>query len=462
MAIRSARRGRVSAAAWWSYLPLVILLAMRLGSEATVALAYLGLAAYALIGRGHAIRALALCWLFTMLNPAIAPDGGGASAGRYAVILFAAASVFFHGTVLTGDTSIRRFTLYTILLGLFIVGHSLLLSPIPDVSILKAVSWTLTMATLVSAWSGLPPHVRETVSRQLFRGLVAVLVLSLPLLATSAGYTRNESGFQGILNHPQAFGLTMALLCVWTTTRLFGETQPPWWLLGVAGASFFAILLAETRTAGVAVVLGAGLSLLLAPGFAGRSITRMAPGLLSGRVWAILIIIAVAGLVMAPFIADRMQNFVTKSGRADVSGFMAAYEQSRGSLMDRMLANIVKHPLTGIGFGISSDPGSMVVDRDPLFGLPTGAAIEKGVVPIAVTEELGIIGAALVACWIWMLLRGGARSGLAPFAVCLTALLLNMGEATFFSPGGFGMLPLILFGWAYASGERPKRRRRDG
>ncbi len=148
-----------------------------------------------------------------------------------------------------------------------------------------------------------------------------------------------------------------------------------------------------------------------------------------------------------------MQHFITKSGRHDVGGLMEAYNRSRGRLMDAMLANIGEHPLTGIGFGIASDPWHMNVRTDAVFGLPVGASIEKGVTPLMVLEELGVFGAALVALWVVALLRGCARGGLAPLAICLTALLLNMGEATLFSPGGFGLLLLVLLGWAYASGQ---------
>lgn len=40
-------------------------------------------------------------------------------------------------------------------------------------------------------------------------------LLSLPLLVHPLGYLRNGTGFQVILNHPQVFGPTMALLCAW-------------------------------------------------------------------------------------------------------------------------------------------------------------------------------------------------------------------------------------------------------
>ncbi len=128
---------------------------------------------------------------------------------------------------------------------------------------------------------------------------------------------------------------------------------------------------------------------------------------------------------------------------------LEAYDRSRGSLIAQMRENIYEHPWTGIGFGVASDPSTMLINHDPVFGLPVGASVEKGVAFVAIVEELGILGAALVGLWVFALLRGAARSGIAPFAVVLTILFLNMGESTFFSPGGFGLLSLLLLGWAF-------------
>ena len=58
-----------------------------------------------------------------------------------------------------------------------------------------------------------------------------------------------------------------------------------------------------------------------------------------------------------------------------------------------------------------------------------------------------------------MLMRRSARGGLVPVTVGLTALLMNMGEATLFSPGGMGLLSLILLGWAFASSQARGRAR---
>jgi hypothetical protein len=433
------------------------MLALRIVSGATADASYLALAGYAFLGPAHAIRALALSWLFTLLNPGIAPEAALGSLGRYAVLFAAAASVMVHSAFGTRQQRARTFTLPTVALGVFIMGHSVLVSEVTDVSVLKAISWTLAMATLLSAWCGLPGWQREELAQQLFWGLALMLLASLPLAALPQGYLVNGTGFQGILSHPQAFGPAMSLLCTWATARLFGEARPPWWLLAVAGTALAAILLSEARTAALAAAAGVAFSVLIGPSFAGQSIIRMAPGLKSARVWIVMMGLGLAGLALAPLIADLVWRFISK--RTEVGDLMEAYDRSRGGLIDAMLANIAEHPLTGIGFGIASEPWTMVVKHDPLLGLPIGASIEKGVVFLMVLEELGIFGAVLVAAWLLGLLRGSARSGLVPFALCVTALLLNMGEATLFSPGGFGLLPLILLGWAYASGTPVVKRR---
>ena len=435
---------------------MAALLALRVASGPTANAGYVLLAAYALLGRAHAVRALALCWLFNMISPGIAPEASLASIGRYAVLFGAAASVMLRSGL---GARRRPLALPTVLLGLFIVGHSLLLSPMADVSVLKAVSWTMATATVIAAWNGLSAWEREQLAQQLFWGLVLVLVASLPLAVLPLGYLRNSTGFQGILNHPQAFGPAMALLCAWATARLLGDRNPPWWLLALAGTSLAAVVMSEARTAGLAAVVGVGLAVLLGAWLGGQPIGRVAPGLTSGRVWAVLLGVLLAAVAFASAIVALVHHYITKSGRADVGSLVEAYERSRGRLIDIMLANIAEHPLTGIGFGLASEPWTMHVERDPVLGLPVGASVEKGVTPLMVLEELGIFGAALVALLVLGLIRGSARGGLAPFAVCLTALALNMGAATLFSPGGFGLLLLILLGWAYTSGQPPARPR---
>ncbi len=441
--------------------PLVfaaVVVGLRLGSTTTADIAYLLVAVYALSGRSQAIQSLAISWLLTNISPGVAPPASMAGLLRFVILFCAAISVFIHGGWSLRRRQAKVFVRTTIILGLFIMGHSLIFSPFPDVSILKALSWTTAMATIIVAWLGLSERVREQLSRQIFGGLVIILIVSLPLAMSPLGFLTNGTGFQGILNHPQALGSAMTLLGAWGAAQMFGKAKPRWWSVGLTGLCVTVILMSEARTAGLALVLGVGFSLMLSPFFAGTTLARMAPGLRSSRVWSIVGVALIVGIVMAPTISQEIHHYITKSGRAEVGGLMEAYQDSRGGGIELMLHNFLGHPVTGIGFGVASIPEMMVVRRDPVFGMPLSASVEKGVTPVAVLEELGIPGAFLVAIWIVMLLQGSARSGLAPFAVCLSVLFLNFGEATLFSTGGAGLLSLVLLGWAFSGGQQNLRK----
>lgn len=427
------------------FLPLLL----RLASTPTANLSFFLLAAYATTGRAQAIQALGMSWLLTMISPGIAPPAPLGSVGRYAVFMGAFIAVFVRSGILSGQLKASKIVLTTVGLGVFFVIHSLFISPMPDVSILKAVSWLMVTATLFSAWSGLAPAEREKLFRQLYLGLVAIMIISVPLFVLPLGYLRNGSSFQGILNHPQAFGPTMAILGAIAASKLFAEKRPSWQYLGVFGVSLVFILASEARTAGLALIIGLCLAIASVPVLSGRRVRAVLPGLRSRRVWGIAGVVLCFGVIFAPQIGDKVGNYISKSGRAgSVESIAEAYDKSRGGLIDRMVANINENPLTGIGYGIASEPALMVVEREPFFGLPVGAPVEKGVLPLAMLEELGWVGAGIVAVWLIALALKASKNGVVSISVLITALMINMGENVFFSPGGMGLLILIGVTWA--------------
>lgn len=435
-----------------TYALLLIMLALRLSTELTAGLSYVALAPYALCGRLQALRALAMSWLFTVINPGLAPDVPNATILRYAVLVAAAFSMLARGNQVKPATGNSSMVVATILLGLFLVLHSYYTSPVVGVSVMKALLWAATMAVILSAWNGLTQAARDTAAGELFAFLVLILLLSLPLISQPVGYLRNGTGFQGILNHPQGFGPTMALLGAWVAARLLAERRTTLSAVGLLGLSFFALLLSEARTAGLAMVLGVGFSVIAQPIFSGRPMLRLLSGLRSPILLCAFLAALAGGLVLAPRLADSAEQFLSKSGRQASGSVIEIYDTSRGFLIDQMTYNIVERPFLGSGFGIASDPTEMEVIRDPILGLPIGAAVEKGVLPLAIVEEVGVFGALLVGTWLIRVMRNVGRGRLPPFAVIMTGLILNFGEATFFSPGGHGLMLMLLLGWAFASG----------
>jgi O-antigen ligase len=342
-------------------------------------------------------------------------------------------------------------------LGIFVIVHSLFVSSVPDVSILKGVLWVVVAATLIAAWGGLAEEDRSRLEAEVIAGLGGILIASLPLLPTDLGYLRNGSGFQGVLNHPQAFGLAMAVLGAWLGARVLERERPTLLDAIVLGIAMVSVILSESRTAGAALVGGTMVAVLGVAIATRRRPTSVAPALASSRA-QLVILLAVAGLVIVgPELAARLQAYVSK--RSDERTMFEAYDSSRGHLVRSMWDNILEHPIEGIGFGIASDVGSMEVLRDEVTRLPTGASIEKGVMPLAVLEELGILGALFTGAWLIACFSRAFAGGLVPVAVMCTVLGTNLGESTLFSPSGMGMLILIALAWSVTS---PRQRRRVG
>ncbi|TAK53553.1 MAG: hypothetical protein EPO25_10255 [Gammaproteobacteria bacterium] len=434
---------------WFDGTFVLLVVALRLASAETANVSFAALACYALLGRARAIQALLLSWLFVMLNPGISPTPSVAGVGRYGVLLCAAISVLLRSGILTRHFRMHPMTRATMLLGGFFVFHSIATSPFVDVSVLKSASWMIATSTLISGWHSLSVDEHKTLSTQVFVGLTILMLCSLPFLLLPQGYLVNGTGFQGVLSHPQAFGPTMALLGAWAVGHIVGNRSETWYFTVLGATCLSLIVASEARTAGFGLILGCMFAVIITP-LLSRSRTRVVlRGLLSRRV-QILLLILLAGAAMAwPLLESRMVQYVEKRSEADDAS--EAYQISRGGLIQQMWINIQHRPLLGIGFGIASSPNQMVVEREPVLGFPVSAAIEKGVLPLAVLEEVGVIGALAVAVWLFTLLRRSASGGVITMAVVMTVLSMNMGESTLFSPGGFGLLPLALLGWAASS-----------
>lgn len=425
---------------------LAVLFFMRLASTPTANLSYLLLAVYALFGPARVIRAYCLSWLFTMLNPGLAAEATAGTVGRYAVIAAAVLSCILRAKASSWQKADKTL-FWSLALGVFLILHSLAFSPMVDVSVLKALSWTLTMGTLLASWKAVKFENRQLLEKQIFMGLLVILIVSLPFYAIpSIGYLRNGSGFQGILNHPQALGPTMGVLGAWLASRMFAEPKPSWWLVGLLGLCIVAIFSSEARTAGVAMVLGVLLSMALAPLLSNLSFRNLFPGVRSLRVHLVLIGSIFAAILAAPLLAPKVSAYILKRG--DSENLVEAYDGSRGGLVREMWSNIEQHPWLGVGFGLASDLSEMEVSRDPVLGLPVGASIEKGVLPLAVLEETGIGGFLAFVMWLIFVVKRAAYAGIRGIAIFSTCLLINMGESTLFSPGGAGLLYILLIAWA--------------
>ena len=460
--VQALREGRVIRQDFWPLLILISSLTLRIASEATANASFFLLAAYAFFGRSQVIQAMALSWLFSVFSGGakggIAPLASQAAIGRYAVVFAAALSICMRSILTSGMGRVSLPIITTLLFGVFIFFHSCLMSTVVEVSVLKATVWMVALLTLLSAWEGLSVERRRRLHTQLIWLLMAILLCSFPLLFLPLGYLTNGTGFQGVLNQPQGFGPTMAVLSTFVIIGFLAKHQPQWRDFPLVLACLVMVVMSHARTAGLALVLGVATTAILAPMLMRQSSASALPGLRHTKTLLMLLslsLCALAGLALGgeEKLSNVLESFLSKGGES--SNLSTVYENSRGGLIHGMLDNIVATPWSGIGFGVASNPWNMEVERDPNLGLPTGASIEKGVMPIAVLEEIGIPGFLFFLVWLWLLIQRAGRQGIMELAAVMVVLFINLGESTLFSTSGYGMINLIVLSWAVTMPRQP-------
>lgn len=417
---------------WFPLLAIILRLI-----PATADFSYLIVAVYALFGRRQIIEALLLSWLFTILNSLLIPYVEYASFTRYIIILACFISIFFRFNF----KKIDKVTVVTFLLGIFFLIHSIFFSKVPEVSILKGLNWTVVIMTLLLTWKDMDTLEHKYTEKQITRILLIIVLFStLILLFSDIGFAANTSFFQGVLNHPQAFGMTAAALSAIFIGQLFDQNRHKLFLAIMIILCISLTIISGSRTAGVALLFAVIISSLIFT----TSIIKKVKSLSYISRDKSFFLLGFFILIILSFnnVYDVMSGYMTKTNEVSVGSIVNAYKISRGVLYIPMIDNILESPLKGIGFGLASDLTN--IDIKYFKGIPVSAPIEKGILPIAVLEEVGVFGFIFFMIWILILIKLAIANSFGTLIVLLTILLFNLGEAGLFSANGYGMLYLIV------------------
>jgi hypothetical protein len=400
----------------------------------------LGLSVYAWKGPRETIEAFTVLALLLLLG-----NDYTSSMGRWLVLFSGFGRTMWDSVVLGRPTPaiLRPLVLFAVTVSVF----AILVSYVPAVSLLKVTTFTMGIATIMSGLYR-TPHLRVYWFSWFLTFGSFLLFASLPLYGFAYGYRDNGSGFQGILSHPQAFGIVAAPITAFLTGMLlFQNNFSPVVVLGVA-MGWAGVFTSQARTALLATL--GSLAICLAIGFFRGSEWRgtIVRTVSSGRFMFVVLAALTATVWQWSAIRQGTVEFLLKDDAEE--SVMASLQSSRGALVQRSIDNFIEHPLIGIGFGVPSDRALLRVKEGPL-GIPLGASAEKGFMPSAVLEETGLVGGVLVLLFLAMLVAPVLkRGGMFALWVMLACLAINGGEMIFFAIGaGDCVLLWLLMGFCH-------------
>ena len=453
---------QVRKASLWLFAVPVVVFALRSLPSPFSDFAYGITLLYALTGRRQAIVSLMMLCLLNMATHAFGPPPGLASIYRHPITLAAALSTMvFHGGGIS-KTRCPYLLLGTSILCALIMLHSAVISEMPVLSILKGIMFSFAILALFAGWGGLSVEDRRLAELQIWGIVGGLAVLSAPLLSTPLGYFRGSLGFRGLITHPQPFGCMMAVYATFLWMVVITRQKLSLGLFPLAVIATAEVYFSQARIGGLTLVAGLFAGVVVAPLIPRLNRLLDLPRLRVSRVAVMAAILGFAVIASGGLIAAKLSQFVMKYKDADYAtadDLGDALYRARGSIAERMLDSVKQKPLTGIGFGVPSAGGlSTPIVYDPIFNLPIMATVEKGVMPVAVLEELGIPLGIIVCLWFAWLFVLAARGGAVAFATFSASLAVNAAEAMFFSPGGAGLFFLVIASMAVtASSYCPRR-----
>jgi len=132
-----------------------------------------------------------------------------------------------------------------------------------------------------------------------------------------------------------------------------------------------------------------------------------------------------------------ISRWIRKSDSAagDSRSWREAVSESRMGKVSENMYDYRRNPLLGSGFQVSYEMANMTQRSRFVLSAP----IEKGVLPVMVLGETGIVGAIVFGVFLLVFYGTCSRRGYYATLTMMSVMLAsNMGEASFFSPGGVG------------------------
>ena len=276
-----------------------------------------------------------------------------------------------------------------------------------------------------------------------------VVLFGLPMRLAGRGTMGSSGFFCGVIYHSQSMGMIAATVAAVLTTQCLTIRPLRWWRVLLLGLAVIELYWTGSRASALALAGGVGLAFVAQLFGSVLFVRGENPRIVAARLGVAGVLVLLLLIVAGREIGGGMRQFLLKYGEKEDVSLLEQGMATRQDLINIMSENIRRYPLSGIGFGVGSTPEKRQnIVRDPYFGLPLMATVEKGVLPIVILEEFGIPLGVLVYLWLGVLMLCASRGGIVPFAVVMTSMLVNLAESSFFSPGGVGLLAIILTGWA--------------
>lgn len=330
------------------------------------------------------------------------------------IIIFSLSLIIILSSISKSANYNKSFIWLLFLLFCYIIFDSLLFSGYPTVSIFKAISWAFVFCAVVMAVVKNPEiEWIEHISNY----LNIVLMVSPLALLLGVAYLRNGHAFQGVTNHPNMFGIIVALtfaLNIHLMQKRFNVFRVIMLILSIV----FGVM-SESRTGMLCIVVCFVTYIWFSSISSWKKITLT----------ILTILIVIIGFLMG--LGEPLLDFVYKG--QDIGGLL----YSREGQISRAITKYENNKWFGSGFMVPFNSGYQS------FSFSFELNVEPGNIIIALLGDIGIVGTFLFVIAFGNLFYKMDKQNIILY---LMPLVASMGEMMFFSTNNIAVLFYVFYG----------------
>ncbi len=285
-------------------------------------------------------------------------------------------------------------------------------------SFLKILNYFVPMLIIVSLITVIPDKVKFL---SWFSNIFKVMIgISLLLIKSPIGYLRNGFSFQGLLNHPNLYGILLVLGILIILIEMVIKTRISILSITIVLLGFYELILTNSRTSLLSLVCCLVIFFMFAN-------IRKSIQILSIITTCLLCIL----LMINPKTNTFIINFIQK-GQSSDQILLSRYGQ-----IDNMNYVLENSPIFGLGFGIPVNRTSLELNT---------YTYEAGNLFFGLLTYVGISGLFIYIAYLIYILFINEKINKLMISLFIGSVLINMGELIMFSSNNAGIICYIAWG----------------